>query len=133
MASRPDEEKWELIEGHFVMQAQSNFNHQLIAGNLECLLTEGLDQLGLPRVAMQNPAIDLRPTIDGHTYVPDVAVLDAADIEPNRNVTSTCYLAAEIISRSDRCKPSGAKREEIAIKLEGYETLPMCEAVLLIE
>ncbi|WP_246687851.1 Uma2 family endonuclease [Methylobacterium sp. WL93] len=43
VASRPDEEKWELIEGRFVMQAQPSIDHQIIAGNLDRRLSEGLD------------------------------------------------------------------------------------------
>ncbi|MGU3536948.1 Uma2 family endonuclease [Methylobacterium sp. A54F] len=131
--TRPDEEKWELIGGRYVMQAQPNFHHQLIAGDLERLLSEGLRRVGASRVALQNPALDLRPAIEGHTYVPDVAVLDWADIEPGRNVTRTFYLAAEILSPSDRRRLSGSTRQKIDVKLAGYEAVPSCEAVLLIE
>lgn len=82
---------------------------------------------------IQNPAIDLRPVIEGNTYVPDVAVIDQFDVEPGWNVCETCYLAAEIPSPSDRREPSGTNREKIAIKLAGYQALPLCEVVLLIE
>ena len=133
VASRPDEEKWELIEGRFVMQAQPSINHQIIAGNLERRLIEGLERIGSDRVVIQNPAVDLRPSIEGNTYVPDVAVIDQSDVEPDRNLSHICYLAAEIMSPSDRRKPSGADRQKIAIKLAGYQALPMCETVLLIE
>ena len=133
VASRPDEEKWELIEGRFVMQAQPSIDHQIIAGNLERLLRDGLERIGSDRIVIQNTAIDLRPVIEGNTYVPDVAVIDHGDVEPGRNVAGTCYLAAEIMSPSDRRKPSGANRRKIAIKLAGYQALPTCEAVLLIE
>ena len=133
VASRPDEEKWELIEGRFVMQAQPSIDHQIMAGNLDRRLSEGLERIGSDRIVIQNPAIDLRPAIEGNTYVPDVAVIDQSDVEPGRTVSGSCYLAAEIISPSDRRKPSGTNREKIAIKLAGYQALPMCEAVLLIE
>ena len=133
VASRPDEEKWELIEGRFVMQAQPSIDHQIIAGNLDRRLNEGLERIGSDRVVLQNPAIDLRPVIEGNAYVPDAAVIDRSDVEPGGSVSGTCYLAAEIISPSDRRKPSGTNREKIAIKLAGYQKLPMCEIVLLIE
>ena len=71
--------------------------------------------------------------IEGNTYVPDVAVIDPSDVQPGRNASGTCYLAAEIISASDRRELSGTNREKIAIKLAGYQKLPMCEIVLLIE
>ncbi|MDP4022926.1 Uma2 family endonuclease [Methylobacterium sp. NEAU 140] len=133
IASRPDEETWELIAGRFIVQAQPNFDHQIIAGNLDRLLTDGIERLGLARVSMQNPAVDLRPALEGHVYVPDVAVLDLAEIEPGRNVASACYLAAEIVSPSDRRRPAGKGSRKIEIKLAGYEALPACEAVLLVE
>ena len=133
VASRPGEERWELIAGRFTMQAQPNFEHQIIAENLHRKLYDGLERMGSARIALQNPAIDLRPGFEGHVYVPDVAVIDLADIEPGRNVTTTCYLAAEILSPSDRRRMSGTGLSRIAIKLAGYEALPMCEAVLLVE
>lgn len=102
-------------------------------GNLHRRLTDGLEKLGATRVAIQNPAIDFRPAIDGHTYVPDVAVLDCADIEPGRNVARTCHLVAEIVSPSDRRPPSGENRQKIAIKIDGYEMLPTCEVILVVE
>ncbi|TXN64368.1 Uma2 family endonuclease [Methylobacterium sp. WL18] len=133
VAARPDGETWELVAGRFLMQAQPNINHQIIAGNLDRLLTNGIERLGLPRISLQNPAVDLRPALEGHIYVPDVAIIDAAEVEPGRNVVSACFLAAEIISPSDRRKPAGTKSRKIEIKLLGYEALPMCEAVLLVE
>ncbi|MCJ2039334.1 Uma2 family endonuclease [Methylobacterium sp. E-041] len=52
-SSRPiDEEKWELIEGRFVMQAQPSIDHQIIAGNLDRRLSEGLERIGSDRVVL---------------------------------------------------------------------------------
>jgi Uma2 family endonuclease len=133
VASRPDEEKWELIDGHVIMQATPNIDHQIIAGNLERLLNDGIERIGAPRIAIQNAALDLRPAIEGHAYVPDVLVLDVADIAPGRNVVRTGYAVAEIVSRSDRRFPSGQTRQKIAIKIDGYEGLATCEAILMIE
>ncbi|MCJ2126146.1 Uma2 family endonuclease [Methylobacterium sp. J-077] len=133
VAARPDEERWELVAGRFLMQAPSNIDHQIIAGNLDRLLTDGIERLQLGRISVQNPAIDLRPALEGHVYVPDVAVIDADAVEPGRNVMSACFLAAEILSPSDRRRPAGTKSRKIDVKLAGYEALPMCEAVLLVE
>jgi len=72
VASRPDGEVWELIDGQIVMQAQPTFDHQIIAGNLERLLNDALDRMGSDRIALQNPAVDLSPVIVGSQYVPDV-------------------------------------------------------------
>ncbi|KNY19887.1 Uma2 family endonuclease [Methylobacterium sp. ARG-1] len=133
VASRPDEEKWELIEGCFVMQAQPSIDHQIITSNLDRLLNDALERTAPGRIAVPNPAIDLSPTIRGHTYVPDIAIIDLAEFEPGQNVVGTLYLAVEIISPSDRRRISRLNRRKIDVKLAGYEALPTCEAVLLIE
>ena len=131
--TRPDEEKWELIEGQIVMQARPSLIHQIIVANLQRLLNPGLEPSGSSWIAIHDPAIDLRPFITGHTYVPDVAVIDAATIEPDQNVVDGCYLAAEIISPSDHRKLAGTGQSKIDVKCAGYEALPLCQAVLLIE
>lgn len=131
--TRPDEEKWELIEGQIVMQARPSLMHQVIVVTLQRLLNVGLEQSGSSWIAIHDPAIDLRPFIAGHTYVPDVAVIDAATIEPDQNVVEGCYLAAEILAPSDRRKLPGTRRTKIDVKQAGYEALPLCQAVLLLE
>ena len=111
VASRPDGEVWELIDGQIVMQAQPTFDHQIIAGNLERLLDDALDRMGSDRIALQNPAVDLSPVIVGSQYVPDVGVIDGA-VEPGERMTPTCYLVAEIdlLDRS-QARPWGIKAE----------------------
>jgi Uma2 family endonuclease len=42
LASRPDEEHWELIEGIPMMMTAPNRRHQRITGNLEALLNAAL-------------------------------------------------------------------------------------------
>jgi Uma2 family endonuclease len=131
--TRPEKEKWELIEGQIVMQAQPNLVHQFICSTLQRHLDDGLRRIGSPRVTLQNPAVDLWPVRDGHIYVPDVAVLDLADIEAGLNAVERCYLAAEILSPSDHRKLPSTRQKKIDVKLAGYEALLLCEAVLLIE
>jgi Uma2 family endonuclease len=131
--TRPDEEKWELIEGQIVMQARPSLIHQVVVVNLQRLLNAALERSGSSWIAIHDPAIDLRPFITGHTYVPDVAVIDAATIEPGQSVVEGCFLAAEILSPSDHRKLPGTHRTKIDVKRAGYEALPLCQAVLLIE
>jgi Uma2 family endonuclease len=133
IASRPDEESWELIGGRFVMQAQPTINHQIIAWNLQRLLNEALARSGASRIAVQNPMIDLGSSVAETKYVPDVGVLDLADIEPGRHTTKTCYLAAEIVSPSDKRAPTAGGKSKIETKLEGYRALSSCEAILVVE
>lgn len=69
----------------------------LRSGNLDRLLNDGIERLGSARVSLQNPAIDLRPALVGHVYVPDVAITDLG-FEPGRNAAGSCHLAAEVVS-----------------------------------
>jgi Uma2 family endonuclease len=132
VASRPDGEVWELIDGQIVMQAQPTFDHQIIAGNLERLLNDALDRMGSDRIALQNPAIDLSPVIVGSQYVPDVGVIDGA-VEPGERMTPTCYLVAEIVSSTDRKRGPGESRPRLDLKIETYRRLASCEAILVFE
>ncbi len=133
VATRPDEERWELIEGSFVMQATPNIDHQIIAQNLASLLNIGFRDNGIARFALQNASVDLSPVIAGNKFVPDVAVLDAADVEPGLNTLTRCRLAVEIVSPSDRRPIVRKGRPRLAIKRDGYVSLPDCEAILIIE
>jgi Uma2 family endonuclease len=117
VASRPDGETWELIDGRIVMQAQPTFDHQIIAGNLERLLNDALDAMGSGRIALQSPGIDLSPVILGSQNVPDVAMIDGA-IEPGERTTSTCYLVVEIVSSADRKRAPGESRLKLDVKVE---------------
>lgn len=136
VADRPDDETWELIDGHFVMQAQPTFTHQVIAGNVERLLNNALEIARPELIAFQQPAIDLRQvsTVGGATYVPDVAVLEIGEVDGARAKSASCHLAVEIVSPSDRRPASEAsRRPRIDVKVEGYRHLPSCEAILVIE
>ena len=132
VASRPDEETWELVEGHVLMQAQPSVEHQLVAGNIERLLNDALERAGILRFAIQATTIDLRPGIEG-SYVPDVSVLDATDDDLGRNTSRTCFLAAEIVSPSDMRTLPGTGEAKIATKVKRYRGLPSCEAILVVE
>jgi hypothetical protein len=132
VSSRPDGEIWELIDGRIVMQAQPTFDHQIIAGNLERMLNEGLERIGAERIALQNPAIDLSPVIVGSQYVPDVGVIDSA-VRAGERATPICYLAAEIVSSSDHRRGPGEKRPRLDVKIETYRQLGSCEAILVLE
>jgi Uma2 family endonuclease len=132
VASRPDGETWELIDGRIVMQAQPTFDHQIIAGNLERLLNDALERIGAGRIALQNPAVDLSPVVVGSQYVPDVGVIDAA-VEPGARTTPTCYLVVEIASATDRKRAPGETRPRLDVKIETYERLAPCEAIVVVE
>ena len=62
LEARPDEERWELIEGVAVMQAPPSYAHQRIAYNLCELLNSAfarnrLDLFAYPRAGVRSPGV----------------------------------------------------------------------------
>ena len=103
LEGRPDEERWELIDGVPVMMAPPTLAHQWIAGNLQRLLNEALKNFAPELAAYQRPGINLGPSVHDYDPEPDVAVIDAdANRDPNRRYADRFYLAAEIVSKSDQ-------------------------------
>jgi Uma2 family endonuclease len=106
--TRPDEEHWELIDGTAMMMAPATKAHQRIASNLERLLNDALERHNPSRVAYQRVGLNLAPVTEDYDPEPDVVVVDADDAEDER-YSSRFYLAAEVVSSSDR-KRTVAKR-----------------------
>jgi len=103
LEGRPDEERWELIDGVAVMMAPPTLAHQQIASNLHHLLYSALKTLGPTLTAHQRSGINLGPSIQYYDPEPDVVVIDVNAIrDPGRRYADRFYLAAEIVSSSDR-------------------------------
>jgi Uma2 family endonuclease len=108
LEGRPDEERWELIDGVPVMMAPPTLDHQSIAGNLQTLLNGALGRFAPARRAYQRPGINLGPSIGSYDPEPDVAVIDT-NRDPGRRYADRLYLAAEIVSRSDQAHVEGKR------------------------
>jgi hypothetical protein len=80
--SRPDEERWELIDGVPMMMAPPTRDHQRIASNLERLLNDALERAAggsIPRLAAyQRIGLNLGPAVQHYDPEPDVAVVELA-------------------------------------------------------
>jgi Uma2 family endonuclease len=130
--SRPDEERWELIDGAAILMTPPTLAHQRIALNLERLLNDALERHNPALVAFHRPGIDLGPRITNYQPEPDVAVVDA-EFEPGARYARRFHLAAEIISASDNRK----EREDDTVWAEKkrgiYREHPSCTCVLVIE
>jgi Uma2 family endonuclease len=123
LQSRPDEERWELIDGVAMMMAPPTRDHQRIASNLERLLNDALE---LPRPtlsAYQRVGLDLGAVAENYDPEPDVAVIDANPGGDPR-YTDRFYLAAEVVSDADRRTVDG--------KCEIYKRHPSCDYVLVL-
>ena len=60
---RPDEERWELIDGVPMMMAPPTFLHQRIASNLERMLNDALETRDPARAAYQRGRLNLKRAV----------------------------------------------------------------------
>jgi Uma2 family endonuclease len=111
-ATRPDEEKWELIEGEPVLNASASRLHQKIAGNIFLSLAGFARQQNAHWEALPGMGVRLS---DISVPIPDLL------IRPNDNLQgvecSDMIVAIEVLS------PSTANRD-LRWKRKAYATLP---------
>ena len=134
-ASRPEGETWEQIDGLFVMQATPTMPHTIIASNIERLLNDALAEFRPDLFARREVTIvtEKAGIVGGGNHVPDVAVLDDADLKEEVSKTAICHLAVEVVGPSDRRPVLETGRPKIEIKVELYQNLPSCNAVMKVE
>src|SRR5215468_5369618 len=77
LEGRPEEERWELIDGLPVMMAPPTKVHKRIASNLERLLNDALEAQGSSWAAYQGIGVNLGSRIQYYDPEPEVAVVDA--------------------------------------------------------
>ena len=100
LEGRPDEERWELIDGAAVMMTPPTKAHQRIASNLERLLNDALESHAPTLTAYQCIGVNLGPRVEYYDPEPDVVVVDVDG--GDERYSDRFYLAAEIVSSSDR-------------------------------
>ena len=122
LASRPDEEHWELIEGVPVLMAPRERRHQQIASNLENLLNDALKRHNPTLVAYHNIGVNIASTVP-YDPQPDVAVIREEENSDPR-YADRFYLVAEVLSDSDK--------DIIEGKRDIYRAHPSCTCILLV-
>ena len=106
--SRPDEERWQLIDGVAMMMPPPTLVHQRIASNLAFELNAHFRARRPELCAYQEVGL-IVPEAELFRPAADVAVLDAmADYESYAN---RFYLVAEILSDSNTDKDIAVKRQ----------------------
>ena len=110
--SRPDDEKWELIDGEPILSPSASYTHQIIVRNLiVCLGNASLaETTGWTAI----PGIGVRLS-DFRAPVPDVLIRPADNLEGN--VCDDMIVAFEVLS------PSTADRD-LRWKRKAYADLP---------
>jgi Uma2 family endonuclease len=122
LASRPNEEHWELIEGVPMMMTPPNRRHQRIASNLETLLNTALKRHNPVLAAYHDIGVNIVSTVP-YDPEPDVAVI-REDENPDPRYAERFYLVAEVLSESDKAI--------IESKRDIYRAHPSCTCILLI-
>jgi Uma2 family endonuclease len=122
--TRPDEERWELIDGVPMMMTPPTKAHQRIASNLERLLNDAMVRSLPERAAYQRVGLNLGPVVENYDPEPDVVVIDVAESSDER-YADRFYLVAEVVSTSDRPTVEG--------KREIYKIHTACKCILTIQ
>jgi Uma2 family endonuclease len=121
--SRPEEERWQLIDGVAMMMPPPTLVHQRVASNLARALNDCLESKRPELYAFQEVGL-LVPSAELFRPEADVAVLDAmAEYE---SYAEKFYCVAEILSDSNTDK-------DIAVKRQRYLQQPDNLYFLLVE
>lgn len=115
--TRPDEEKWELIDGEPIVQASPGLFHQVIVFNISVAL--GIAQRSRPDCGWRAmPGIGVRLSGTSRPE-PDVMVVpsDAASVVPSQRDLDNVLVVFEVLS------PSTADRD-LRWKRNAYTSLP---------
>jgi len=122
---RPEKERWELIAGVPVMMAPPTKAHQRIVANLDDMLRDALKKHRPAWISYQSVGLNLAPVTPDYDPEPDVVVVDADPPGPDDRYSDRFYLAAEIVSTSDR--------KTVESKRDIYKRHPDCRCVLIVD
>jgi Uma2 family endonuclease len=106
--SRPEEERWQLIDGVAMMMPPPTLRHQRIASNLARLLNAQLEKVRPDLYAYQEVGL-MVPDVTSFRPEADVAVLDSSIDVDDVPYAGRFYLVAEVLSDSNTDKDIAAK------------------------
>ena len=120
---RPDEERWELIEGIAVLNASPTNFHQFIAGNILIMLDSQQRKSNAPWVPLIG--IGTRVPVSPRSIPqPDLMVHEVAPTSES-SVTADALVLLEILSKSNN-KSDQAWRKRV------YASIPNCQHVVTV-
>lgn len=120
LEGRPDEEKWQLVDGVATLMNPPTFVHQRLVWNLQFALNPSLASRRLFAYGASGVRLPSR-----RDFQPEPDVVVAAHPPPEGSWTNDYALVAEILSPSN-------SREMIDRKVELYKAGPACLHVLVI-
>jgi Uma2 family endonuclease len=106
--SRPEEERWQLIDGVAMMMPPPTRRHQRIASNLARLLNAHFEKVRPDLYAYQEVGL-MVPDVSSFRPEADVAVLDSSGDGDDTLYADRFYLVAEVLSDSNTDKDIAAK------------------------
>jgi len=109
---RPNEERWQLVEGVAMMMSPPTYVHQVIAFNMNYLLLGRFERKDLDLLAVSDAGVRMRSMPD---YLPRPDVVVVPGIAEYRSYAERFLLVAEVLS------PSNTK-SLIARKLRFYKS-----------
>ena len=114
LETRPDNERWDLIEGVAVMMAPPSYAHQRIASNLcgvlnNAFAAERLDLYAYQRAGVRNPGL--------RNFQPEPDVVVVAGVAGYDLYSESFQLAGEVLSPTNT-------RQEMDLKLRRYREAP---------
>ena len=116
-ATRPDEERWELIEGRPVMNPSPVQIHQIVASNIVSCLMRYKREAGATWIPLLGVGTRV-PISPNSLPQPDVYVQTAADFDSH--VTDDALVLFEVLSKSNN-KADQAWRRRV------YASVPNCQ------
>jgi Uma2 family endonuclease len=123
LKTRPEKERWDLIDGVAIMMNPPTLARNLIAGNLHVILANHLRATGSGLFAFPESGVRI-PALDNFLPQPDVMV---APGPAGKEIYSDKFrLVAEVLSPTNR-------KREIGLKLRRYKEHVPCENVLIID
>jgi Uma2 family endonuclease len=107
--ARPDEEKWELIDGEPILNAAPSTRHQLIIKNLVIGLGVRERELNAPWTVLPELGVRVSNT---NRPEPDVLVIssDVRSLDPQQRDVSNVIVAFEVLSPSTKARDLRWKR-----------------------
>lgn len=130
LESRPEHERWQLLDGIAVMMTPPSKRHQIIARNLVILLNTALANHRPGWIAVQEPGVMI-PGIDAFRPEADVAVVEAFDDEGR--YFDRFFLVVEILSESNREEYIETKRQRYIAHPENQYCLILDQMEMRVE
>ena len=106
--SRPEEERWQLIDGVAMMMPPPTLRHQRIVSNFARLLNVHLEKVRTDLYAYQEVGL-MVPEVANFRPEADVAILDSSGDGDDTLFADRFYLVAEVLSDSNTDKDIAAK------------------------